>query len=176
MTLAEERAYDARALRIDNDPLAKHARSYASDVSEILLPLLKECSQSVTEAMHDAYSWALTIAVKTKRAIGSLEFNKDEEIDIDPVQNDANGSAKVVLIAIEQSSAAWSTMAQPGVLDAGLVKYLADELTFLESELRERFPFAMAFVRPGFDEEVPGVVRPWKLDPHEDEDEDEHEE
>ena len=62
-------------------------------------------------------------------------------------------------------------MAQPGVLDAGLVKYLADELSFLESELRERFPFAMAFVRPGFDEEVPGVVRPWKLDPDEDENE-----
>jgi hypothetical protein len=173
MTVDEEKAYDARAQRMENDPLARHASSYASDVSEILLPLLKECSQDVTEAMHDVYSWSLTIAAKTHRAIGSLEFNKDEEIEIDAVQNDANGSAKVVLVAIEQSMAAWSTMAQAGVLDSGLVKYLADELVFLENELRERFPFAMAFVRPGFDEEVPGVVRPWKLDPHEDENEDE---
>ena len=114
----------------------------------------------------------MTIAAKTHRAIGSLEFNQDEEIEIDPVQNDANGSAKVVLIAIEQSTAAWSTMAQAGVLDSGLVKYLADELAFLENELSERFPFAMAFVRPGFDEEIAGVVRPWRLDPHDDEDED----
>jgi hypothetical protein len=170
MTLAEERAYDERAIRIDDDPLARHARSYTLNVSEILLPLLKECSQDVTDAMHDVYSWSLTIAAKTRRAVGSLEFNKDEEIEIDPVQNDANGSAKVVMIAIEQSTAAWSTMAQAGLLDPGLVRYLADELAFLEDELRERFPFAMAFVRPGFDEEVPGVVRPWKLDPREEED------
>jgi hypothetical protein len=33
----------------------------------------------------------------------------------------------------------------------------------------------MAFVRPGFDEEVPGIVRPWDLDPHEDENEEEDE-
>ena len=175
MTPAEEMEYDARAQRIENDPLAKHASSYASDVSEILLPLLKECSPNVTEGMHDVYSWSLTISAKTRRAVHSLEFDKDELIQIDPVQNDANGSAKVVLLAIEQSTAGWSTMAQPGVLDAGLVKYLADELSFLENELRERFPFAMAFVRPGFDEEIPGVVRPWKLDAHEDENEDEDE-
>lgn len=176
MTAAEEKEYDARAQRVENDLLAKHAGSYASDVSEILLPLLKECSPDVTEAMHDVYSWSLTLAAKTRRAVHSFEFNQDEGIGIDPVQNDANGSAKVVLVAIEQSMAAWSTIAQSGVLDSGLVKYLADELTFLENELRDRFPFAMAFVRPGFDEEVPGVVRPWKLDPHEDEDEDEDEE
>lgn len=169
MTIAEEKEYDACALRIENDPLTKHAGSYASDVSKLF-----RITQDVTEAMHDVYSWSMTIAAKTHRAIGSFELNKDEEIEIDPVQNDANGSAKVVLLAIEQSTAAWSTIAQDGVLEPGLVKYLADELTFLEDELRERFPFAMAFVRPGFDEEIAGVVRPWKLDPHEDEeDEDE---
>ena len=173
ITPIEEMQYDARARGIENDPLAKHASTYASDVSEILLPLVKAFSRDVTEAMHDVHSWSMTIAVKTRRAIGSLEFNKDEEIEMDPVQNDANGSAKVVLVLIEQSAAAWGAIAQAGVLDSGLVKYLADELAFLEDELRERFPFAMAFVRPGFDEEVPGVVRPWDLDPNDGEDEDE---
>src|SRR6185436_16101721 len=98
MTLAEERAYNERAMRIEDDPLGRHARSYALDVSEILLPLLKECSQDVTEAMHDVYSWSLTIATKTRRAIHSFEFDKDEELETDPVQNDANGSAKVALL------------------------------------------------------------------------------
>jgi hypothetical protein len=60
------------------------------------------------------------------------------------------------------------------VLDPGLVKYLLDELTTLASELRRRFPFAMAFVRPGFDEEIPGVVRPWSVNPAEEDDEDEN--
>jgi hypothetical protein len=180
ITLDEDKAYDAREQRIDNDRLATHAKSYASDVSEILLPLLKECSHDVTDAMHDVYSWSLTIAAKTRRAVRSLEFdvqcNKDEDIETDPVQNDANGSAKVALVAIEQSTAAWSTIVEAGLLDPGLVTYLADQLAFLESELRERFPFAMAFVRPGFDEEVPGVVRPWKLDSDEDGEDEQDEE
>ena len=168
MTHADEKEYHARAHHIDNDPLSKHAGAYASAVSEILRPMLNDCS--ATEAMHDVDSWSMTIAAKTHRAISSFEFNEDEELEVDPVQNDANGSAKVVLVAIEQSAAAWSTIAHAGLLDAGLVTYFADELTFLENELHERFPFAMAFVRPGFDEEIAGIVRPWKLDPHEDED------
>jgi hypothetical protein len=171
MTLAEEKAYDARIRRIEDDPLAKHAASYASNVADLF-----RITHDVTEAMHDVYSWSMTIAAKTHRAIASLEFNSDEEIEMDPVQNDANGSAKVVLLAIEQSAAAWSTIAQAGMLDPGLVRYLADELAFLENELRDRFPFAMAFVRPGFDEEVPGLVKPWNLAPHEDESEDDDEE
>src|SRR4029079_12097079 len=118
MTLAEEKAYDARIRGIEDDPLAKHADSYASTVADLF-----RITQDVTEAMHDVYSWSMTIAAKTHRAIASLEFNSDEEIESDLVQNDANGSAKVVLIAIEQSTAAWSMIAQAGMLDPGLVRY-----------------------------------------------------
>ena len=166
-TLAEEKEYDERAHRIESDPLAAHAGAYGSDVWEILRPVLNEAN--VTEAVHDIYSLSLTIAAKTRRAIGSFEFNKDEETELDPVQNDANGSAKVVLLSIEQSTTAWNSIAQAGVVDPGLVKHLVEELAVLQKEVREQFPFAMAFVRPGFDEEIPGIVRPWKLDAHEDE-------
>jgi hypothetical protein len=173
-TVAEEKEYDERAHRIESDPLAAHAGSYGSDVWEILRPVLNEAM--ATEAVHDVYSLSLTIAAKTHRAVSSFEFNKDEETELDPVQNDANGSAKVVLLSVEQSTAAWNSIAQAGVVDPGLVKYLVEDLAVLQKEVREQFPFAMAFVRPGFDEEIPGVVRPWKLDPQEDEGEDEDEE
>jgi hypothetical protein len=36
--------------------------------------------------------------------------------------------------------------------------------------LADRFPLAMAFVRPGFDEEIPGLVRPWSITPDDDDD------
>jgi hypothetical protein len=182
MTSAEEKEFDARANRIDHDPLNTNAKSYLSDVHEVLRPFGRERSEArlsdLTEAIHDVYSWSLTIAAKSHRAVSSLEFAKDEdtgEADDDPVQNDANGSAKVVLLAIEQSVAAWSTIAQAGVLDPGLANYLVDELTTLGSELRQRFPFAMAFVRPGFDEEIPGVVRPWSVNPSEEEEDEDDE-
>jgi hypothetical protein len=110
MTPAEEKEYDARADRIDHDDLNTDAQSYLSDVHEILKPLLRDCADdssdttlsdlphlsdvsdfsNLAEAIHDVYSWSLTIAAKCHRAISSLEFAKDEEPNNDPVQNDAN--------------------------------------------------------------------------------------
>ena len=51
----------------------------------------------------------------------------------------------------------------PAVLDPGLSGDLIVRLENLESALRSRYPNAMGFIRPGFDEEVPGLVRPWTL-------------
>ena len=73
--------------------------------------------------------------------------------DDDPVQNDANGSAKVALISLERSESSWRAIAQAG-RDAQ-----AADLEALAARLRAlvggEFPHAMAFVRPGFDE-------PWR--------------
>ena len=33
----------------------------------------------------------------------------------------------------------------------------------IDQDLAERIPRAMEFVRPGFDEPIPGVIRPWSL-------------
>lgn len=177
MSSADRAEYDAREQRIENDALGKRAGSYTSNVSDILGPLLdngsdellSRSSQAIVEAAHDVYSWSLTIAAKTHRAISSFEFEKEEEIETDPVQTDANGSAKVARVTIAQSTAAWSVIAESGVLDLGLVRYLVTELASLDRELSERFPLAMAFVRPGFDETIPGSVAPWSVAPAEEE-------
>ena len=76
-----------------------------------------------------------------------------ESDEIDPVQNDWNGSAKVALISIERSAHAWRTIAQ--ALRDETAAMLADQMAALCREVESEFPAARSFVRPGFDE-------PWR--------------
>ncbi len=177
---AEERRDQQRQARIDGDPLVRRAHEYGEDVFRILRPFLaaeeppegRQHSADVAEAFHDIYGLSLRISVKVHRAVSSFEFNKDEETESDPIQNDSNGSAKVALLAIAEIIAAWQIIHSAALVDSGLLTYFTDTLKKIACELCDRFPLAMAFVRPGFDEEVPGLVRPWTLDPTEGEDED----
>jgi hypothetical protein len=71
--------------------------------------------------------------------------------DDDPVQNDWNGSAKVALISIGRSAAAWEIIAAvTGDAEAG---QLAEEMRSLGRQVQQAFPDAWKFVRPGFDAE-----------------------
>lgn len=89
------------------------------------------------------------IIVKTKRSLSGLLEDAEEMFG---AQSDMNGSAKVVLIAIEKSIFAWN----------GLLKLLPqseDEiyahlvlLSRLKKIIEQSFPQANQFVRPGFDE------------------------
>ena len=164
-----DKQYQATRKRIDSDILVSRTHSYVLDAAQVLHPLLeREPFESVS---HDLYSWALTIGAKTYRAVSSYVFNETEDIERDPVQNDANGSVKVVRLAIEQSLSAWGELATAGAMDPGLIAHLVERLKTIDGDLAERFPLAMRFIRPGFDEEVPGLVRPWGVDVDEDEDE-----
>jgi hypothetical protein len=182
MSAGEERAYEQLQERIHNDPLGKRTREYGNDVWRVMESLVPAergggfggaaPGSELSNAVEDIWSFALTIGVKTCRAISSFEFNKEEDFEMDSVQTDANGSAKVARLAVAQSLAAWKIVEPAGLIDPGLAAYLRGNLERIESELSERFPLAMAFVRPGFDEEIPGIVRPWSIMPDEDDEED----
>jgi len=93
------------------------------------------------------FMWFL--APKVDRAIrGKL----DPWTEDDPIQNDSNGSAKIALISIDKSMAAWETLraifpeTEDDMLD------LLAVLVKLRKGLEEAFPNAEAFLRPGFDE------------------------
>jgi hypothetical protein len=79
-----------------------------------------------------------------------------EEMDSIPVgmPSDADGSAKIALIAIDRSIGAWAILHRefPDREDETL-KILA-ELQRLRNFLECEFPEARAFIRPGFDEDV----------------------
>jgi hypothetical protein len=185
MDASETKAYEQFEERIKNDPLGKRARAYDTDVWQVLqtmMPAEREGGwggaapgSELSNALGDTWGLALVIGAKTNRAISSLEYNKHEDFafEEDAIQTDANGSAKVARLAITSSLAAWAIVQSAGLLDPGLVSYLTANLRQIESELTDRFPLAMAFVRPGFDEEIPGIVRPWSIMPQEDDEDEE---
>jgi len=186
MDASETKAYEELEQRIHKDPLGKRARNYDRDVWEVLqktAPAERDGGwggaapgSELSNAIGDIWGLALVIGAKTNRAISSFEFNKHEDFETDAIQSDANGSAKVARLAIVESLAAWEVVQSAGLLDGGLISYLTASLKQLETDLAERFPHAMAFVRPGFDEEIPGIVRPWSIMPEEDDEDEEDKE
>lgn len=92
------------------------------------------------------------IYVKIARALHGLydDFVQEDFVD-DPIQTDANGSAKVALIGIQRSMAALGNLLL--VFEEHEDRIL-DLLVLLEHAKRlveETFPDARAFRRPGFD-------------------------
>jgi hypothetical protein len=114
-------------------------------LSSTVDPILAEAFEVVS---WDVY----LIRVKLRRALDGRDRcrREEEEGDDHPVQNDWNGSAKVALISIERSEAAWQVIADATRDDnATRIAQMAAEL---RSGALAEFPHAMSFVRPGFDE------------------------
>ena len=84
---------------------------------------------------------------------GAVEKDEDDfDAAGDYVQEDGNGSAKIALIAIDRSMAAWHAMEMclPGKSDS--IAPIVAELERMRWLLEEEFPDARGFIRPGFDE------------------------
>jgi hypothetical protein len=91
----------------------------------------------------------LQIVVKVHRAVRGLA--EDDPRDRDwPADHD--GSAKVALLGIERSHAAWLEAVERGIVTRSDAEPLISDLVWLEDALERVFPNAHAFVRPGFDE------------------------
>ena len=87
------------------------------------------------------------IAVKIRRALSDLNLT-----DVDEDLNDAHGSAKVALIAMDRSIAAWTRLCDhlPDQEDSIIDRLL--ELDRLRKQLEHLLPKARVFIRPGLDE------------------------
>ena len=114
--------------------------------------------------MIEVVAWYHTlIPPKLVRAIsGLLEMNDaSHEVLAEIRLEDANGSGKVVLIAIERSLAAWVRLREilPNREDEILAMLAL--LSRLQRGIRMALPGAQAFRRPGFD----GAAADWTNDP-----------
>ncbi|OFW17347.1 MAG: hypothetical protein A3F70_14630 [Acidobacteria bacterium RIFCSPLOWO2_12_FULL_67_14] len=91
----------------------------------------------------------MLIPAKVARALRGLA-------DDDPAGRtwpaDHDGSAKVALVGIERSHAAWLQHVSDQVVTGGHVQDFVRELAWMRDEIDRIFPTARAFVRPGFDE------------------------
>ena len=112
-----------------------------------------EWSPVLREALETIGWYAGMVSAKVDRALNGLAEQDGLDDEEDPVQNDWNGSAKVARMAIAESQQAWDTLLLVGQAppDAPL-RQTREQLDRIDAELASRFPQAMAFVRPGFDE------------------------
>ena len=101
----------------------------------------------------DIILWYHTLlAAKIGRAVsGKLRW---EDAAFEDPSGDSDGSAKVALISIERSMAAWwNLLGHLPERKREIAGFLAS-LNRLRLETEKTFPLARDFVRPGFDEEV----------------------
>ena len=89
------------------------------------------------------------IAVKLMRAIRSAQGEDQMDIALD--QADADGSAKVALLGIDRSVAAWAELLRQMPDEQDRILPLLASLARLRRDIEAIFPRARAFVRPGFD-------------------------
>jgi hypothetical protein len=76
---------------------------------------------------------------------------EEEEEKCDELASDSDGSAKIVLIAIDRSIGAWAAIRQ---YITGGAEGVIDVIAFLDSlrqAVEKALPNARSFIRPGFD-------------------------
>ena len=136
------------------DSLAVRAREYghlAWRIGRALAPIVAAREDApLIDAVETIEWFSSMISSKLYRAIcGQAEGWEGRE----EAQTDFNGSAKITLIAIAESRAAWSVLMEVGRATAdGVPAHAVRTLDELEASVRERFPRVMEFIRPGFDE------------------------
>ena len=153
-----DRQEEEHARTLANDRLVAAARGYslsAWNITRALEALVERRGDPVViEAVESIGELAGPIGSKVTRAasasIDAVDF------DDDGFALDATGSAKVARLAIEESRVAWRVLSEGdrGMAD-GVPAAMLRVLDEIDAQLAERFPEAMAFVRPGFDTEDP---------------------
>ncbi|MBD3418913.1 MAG: hypothetical protein GF398_02225 [Chitinivibrionales bacterium] len=106
---------------------------------------------SLEDAFEAIWFYHLFIHVKLTRAFqGRVLYDYEED---DGFPKDSDGSAKVALIAIDRSIAAWKSMHSCLHHKRNDIAQYILTLTIIRKQVEEFFPDARAFVRPGFDTE-----------------------
>jgi hypothetical protein len=137
---------------IYNNPLTKAGKKYANAASDWFREFDQTVEVNDVEDAREVIQWyQYQIAVKTMRALsGRKEELEDPEIADFP--RDSDGSAKVALIGIDRSIAAWRMMQLSSPDSVESIVPLILQLERLRQRVEKSFPQARDFVRPGFDE------------------------
>jgi hypothetical protein len=148
----------ARDEAAENHLLCRAARKYAEmvkdwvDEKETLFFETAAAARDgvdLDEAIEVIQWYQYFICAKITRAVrGKVE---DEEERDDEFPSDSDGSAKIALIAMDRSVAAWAMIRH---YDADGAESVVDLIAFLDGlrqAVEKTFPRARSFVRPGFD-------------------------
>ena len=149
MTVPDEDLHPVRPeLDRDDHPLIERAGVYASDVHNWLDERHLEDGDPASPPI--VIKWYSTLVpAKIARALHGLAW---EEPDLDPDERDSDGSARVALIGLERSYAAWLELVERGDASAADVDPFVADIVWITDALDRQFPNARSFVRPAFDE------------------------
>lgn len=154
---------DTKRIRASDEAVQDHvisraAKSYAKMVEdwfrergEHLIETATVLSEgfNLEEAFEVIQWYQYFIAAKAMRAIlGKMENEKDGG---DEFPSDADGSAKIALIAINRSIGAWAVIPHHYPRDSESVLEIISFLDRVGQAIEETFPKARSFIRPGFD-------------------------
>jgi hypothetical protein len=168
---------EARRHEVRENRLIKGAREYSSMVSQwfaVHEDVLEEegrklkmeeelgigdpqlAATAILDAVEVIRWYQHQIMVKLMRALGGEELDMDSETieDIEKFPKDCDGSAKVAVVGIDRSIAAWGTLRNNFPLANDSVTSILLSLGELRSHVEAQFPDARRFVRPGFDQEM----------------------
>lgn len=96
--------------------------------------------------------------IKANRAIDGIEDMNDTDIWDSPNQSDANGSAKLAVIAATRSLAAWELVRRQWPDQQHKIRKFMRQLNEFRQRVVEIFPHWKQFIRPGFDTEQPSGI------------------
>jgi hypothetical protein len=147
---------DARHKRkrqlVDNHPLTKLGKRYANTATDWFREFDVGVELSDLEDAREVIQWyQYQIAVKTMRALSGRKEELEEGSEITDFPKDSDGSAKVALIGIDRSIAAWRMMQLSSPDRVESIVPLILQLEGLRRRVEKSFPQARDFIRPGFD-------------------------
>jgi len=144
------------AEHVRGDPLQKLATAYTHAALNVMDAMAAARSQrrwgATVDAALDTITWnASMIGAKVHRALHGYA-ERELVANEDPTQNDWNGSAKVARILVDESREGWRVVLREGEApEHSPLTELLVMLDHIDAAIAERFPQAMAFIRPGFD-------------------------
>ncbi|MGM0582647.1 MAG: hypothetical protein ACQETL_18365 [Bacteroidota bacterium] len=163
---------EEQRLEGENHPISKMARQYPKECERILdskfiqskldsevekfdLGLEKEANNNLyqfKDAVEVIRWYMFFIAAKCHRLMMENMDTEFEDTEFPPEERSYNGTAKITLISIERSIAAWGTLLRLFPEHQDEMLPLLALLQKLQKMVNSEFPDAMKFIRPGFDE------------------------
>jgi hypothetical protein len=144
--------------KVDAEDVAKLAKVYSLesrkplDKKEIWLSLSSLDAESKDGMLEIIYWYQFFISAKLQRGLsGILDFDGNlDQNEINDLESDANGSVKIGLIAIRRSLMAWTNLLSDE--NSSHIQPMISLLREIKTITETKFPIAMEFIRPGFDE------------------------
>jgi hypothetical protein len=107
---------------------------------------------ALTDAVEVINWYRFFICAKIHRALTGLNMIDKNDLYVHPIQNDANGSAKIAILGMERSIAAWEVIRNAFPEKTDELLDILVLLSRLRNSLKRNFPQTKDFIRPGFDE------------------------